>query len=1350
MKIWVTEKFIAQIRKYNYKKLYIDLITIYNAIKSYKILNSIARLKIVYPYSLNNKINLKNKLRIYRYKSGNYRIIFSISYDKELQTHNIIFLYLGKRDNIYKEIINKKFVFAKIKEIVLDDIIDIKKEKEDINESLSDNEYNFKLFELPERYLKKNNYKNKLERFFEDGYLEYLKLHTNQLKILNKNIPIKFIDGKAGTGKTVLILNDILRSALDSSRVKIIITFNPYVAFFIRTVLNKILGTNLDEFNIYLYTFREFILEFLAPKLKININLNEFKEAENILSNILERNPDFKQYKNKIEKVKDYIRALFKGNKIGKIKKLDDILNYFSISKKKDLERIKIIFQIYKLYEDKIKEKNINDIYDIYHNIYEKLKKIKKLNNNLFSLYIDEIQDFSNLERNIIFNILPHNNKNKVLITGDINQQISLVGFEWKTVRNNISERFNNIKGNFYFKLNINFRNTLEIIRFSELFIKKDQNLSYISESGYKPQIIIFKKIDKLLKILKKVSSLNNIMFICFNNSLNFNNIFNDDSLYFNYKNAKGLENDIVILIDPFSIIEDRKIKEILFTSISRARKYLYIFSLEKNYKRFLEIFKITNEKRDTFIEKYFEESLIKKLNDINDNIIDDITLRILKISKSLNLYKIKKKNTEINLIKEGAWEHLAIMYESDGTTESYKKLAKLYLEKLQKPNMAAYVYKDYLQNYKEAGKIYEIYIKDYRKAAKIYERGGELFEGLKKYHKSLELYESAIKLYYNYVKKIEKTINLLIRKGDILINNIGDIQEAYKQYRKAINIYQGISKYEAAAELYEKKLNDKRNAKILYKKAVKKYIKLNKYSSAAKLYEKKLFNYKEAIKLYNELNDYESVAKIYEYKLNNIIKAKASYIEAAKYYEKNKQFRKAANIYYLKLNDIDKALENYKRVSDWKMCGNILEKNKKYKLAGDYYLQVALNSSDINVKINNYSKAKDMYKNDEAWVNYGYVILKECNIYNKLSDEKIKEMEQEINENLDKFKKLGKNNTYSLEERYIFYKVIINIYLKTKNQDFNSIIKFYNKNYLILKSIKNKINNIILELVIIMENNKNYVYEEIKKKIENNLNILLDIITKIKNQKKIKEELNERLIKLKNKIFENIKKQKLEKTYYYNNTVIKYLKKFNKIIINNISIEMKEINLSVIEIAKKIKNNKLMVSSYIELGDICGDINYYYSAFNILIKQNDFNSIINLYNNLKNKIDKIYLEKIFNKIYNKIYFKHKKHILLFGNIVKKEGFINLAEKIFKEGKFYNEYAKLLENKSLEEALKYYKVAHNNDKVKELECKIISLKKKIRKLMDEEKYLEAGEIAEKELKDSQLAFNLYLKSTLKK
>ncbi|WP_455543782.1 UvrD-helicase domain-containing protein, partial [Intestinibacter sp.] len=376
-------------------------------------------------------------------------------------------------------------------------------ESEEINLSKYDeDEIDINIEKELEQYIKtymSKGLENLISIVFEDEYIaltlqedsdEYLYcLNESQfecLKILGKPI---IISGCAGSGKTMVGIHKLLLNN-EINLKSAYITYSPLL----KNQAEKL----FDKFNREKYKNVDFICinQFFAQKLNINycdiINYNRFEVW--FLENYSSMN-------NKILDTYVLYNEINKKNIYKKMYRCDEY---------KDNE-IKFINKIYRDYEAWVsKNKYIDEIRLSQKFILEMKKKTITLKGYDF-IFVDEIQDLTELHLEFINNIL--NIKENVIFSGDINQIINGSDFKFSFITKSLYE--NNITYEEKY-INKNYRNTSGVVNLINKLIdlrvakvgksKKeyDQYEKYIRD-GKMPYIIPYKKeiLSPLFKILE-------------------------------------------------------------------------------------------------------------------------------------------------------------------------------------------------------------------------------------------------------------------------------------------------------------------------------------------------------------------------------------------------------------------------------------------------------------------------------------------------------------------------------------------------------------------------------------------------------------------------------------------------------------------------------------------------------------------------------------------------------------------------------------------------------------------------------------------------------------------------------
>ncbi|MDD3120373.1 MAG: AAA family ATPase [Candidatus Gracilibacteria bacterium] len=208
--------------------------------------------------------------------------------------------------------------------------------------------------------------------------------------------------------------------------------------------------------------------------------------------------------------------------------------------------------------------------------LLDKVKIDGKLKNyyNKRIILIDEVQDLPPLYFEIIKELFK-----TIYVFGDKNQQIN----DWGTEINDLIQILNiNIKSRYY--LNINFRNSIQIYNFAKLTGIKDENLEIINNSS-KVEIITgnYNEIKEIENIISDNIGNNIAIITNYNNQNNFSKIkgiqiVNSnkdyikldtyDNFCLHWKNNKGLEFDIVILV---GFTKEQFFTKEMYVSITRT-----------------------------------------------------------------------------------------------------------------------------------------------------------------------------------------------------------------------------------------------------------------------------------------------------------------------------------------------------------------------------------------------------------------------------------------------------------------------------------------------------------------------------------------------------------------------------------------------------------------------------------------------------------------------------------------------------------------------------------------------------------------------------------------------------------
>lgn len=397
------------------------------------------------------------------------------------------------------------------------------------------------------------------------------------------------------------------------------------------------------NYNVKVYTFHKLALEF--------IKFNKYTIADdNTLSYIVDEYFYFIEYNEKIKiKVKKILnkidtpyKIILKSRELKQLKKLiitfinlfktnNYNLSYF-LKMKKDKDILRIIIDIYILYEEELKSSNKIDFNDM---INLAIKYVK--NNNIKKykyIIVDEYQDTSYLRYLLLKEIINKTNA-KIICVGDDYQSIYRFNGCDLNMFLNFKKYFGKTK---ILKINYTYRNSQELINVAGKFIMKNKRQLYKELKSQKRinkpiKIMYGNNLKKLLDIVIKKHD--NILILGRNNfdidnyfKLDKNGFIEYNHNYIRYLTihaSKGLEEECVIIINlkddtlgiPSKIKDDRILKKInnsfdiypyeeerrlFYVALTRSKSDVYLLVDKKNPSIFVKELIKDNEKYIEYI----------------------------------------------------------------------------------------------------------------------------------------------------------------------------------------------------------------------------------------------------------------------------------------------------------------------------------------------------------------------------------------------------------------------------------------------------------------------------------------------------------------------------------------------------------------------------------------------------------------------------------------------------------------------------------------------------------------------------------------------------------------------------
>lgn len=395
------------------------------------------------------------------------------------------------------------------------------------------------------------------------------------------------------------------------------------------------------NYNIKVYTFHKLALQILKNN-KYNIsNPNTLKYIIDEYFYMIEYYEDMKiKVKKILNKIDTSYKYILKSKELIILKKLIttfinlyktnnyDITYFLKMKKYKDL--IRIIIDIYLLYEEELKSSNTIDFNDMI------VLATKYVHNNDINQYkyiiIDEYQDTSYV-RYLLLKEIINKTRAKIICVGDDYQSI----YRFNGCDLDMFLKFKKYFGyTKVLKITNTYRNSQELINVAGSFIMKNKRQIYKklkSDKHIEKPIKIFKgnNLGKLLDIvIKKYTDI----LILGRNNFDINKYYEvDKDGYFEYKNikikyltmhaSKGLEAECVIIInltdgilgipnkikdnkilkyvnknyDKYPYEEERRLfyvaltrtKNEVFLLVDSKNKSIFISEIEKNYKKYIK-----------------------------------------------------------------------------------------------------------------------------------------------------------------------------------------------------------------------------------------------------------------------------------------------------------------------------------------------------------------------------------------------------------------------------------------------------------------------------------------------------------------------------------------------------------------------------------------------------------------------------------------------------------------------------------------------------------------------------------------------------------------------------------------
>ena len=945
-------------------------------------------------------------------------------------------------------------------------------------------------------------------------------LDSNQRDIIEKFIDdkenVQAISGAAGSGKTLVLHRLAYEEIIRNKKfIYIVFTktlkdkFNDFIYDLMEAKNNNI--EIKDKANVY--TYEEFLRTYLSPILGIEENKYiTFDECEYLIERII---------KNNFSKLKDNAFLGMHNNEIVRMimSLLVDIQLDDSDEAIDTIVREKLIKLISRK-EINLSDKNIDNIISI---VIEYRIEVKKLRNKLLwgdylrdisealeynknysnydAVLIDEMQDLSQVEYNLIDKFLENQNTNnsKIVLAYDLNQRISLEGSTIRNLKNRVNCDVTNLK--------YSYRNSYNIKKFANNFIEhieESEKKLKANVNSNKVKILIERDINYVIEKIKNSfmpESDLNIGILAFGDSYHkYYNDFIDEYgrsriagiEYFNEENIKGLEFSNLIILDFMSLLDAREtVSDIDFrkwyVGITRASENLMIhFSNEEELKNLNYI--IYEKFKNKIIDENFEVDNYINLTKDSENAFDEFTKDLLLSlggeSKAilLNEGKMLLETYENTLNKDILDDGINIFYK----LKSFNTLLSL-LRAIKVQNNTIYMEIVKVAIMLGDREIVHIYFEKVLKN----DRNKLMLFALRNNKEIADYLKDDFNIKFDkdkYIKKLYDNINAL--KNERNHNSIIKLYDNEELYNEIINYYTGTRNYNY--DIDAKKCIGKAYKRLnRNEEAINFFIQENNVEEAIRLCElqgnyMKAYNISidEFKKVYSKKN-IEEIKKIGEKIIDLSLKIKKEdiYLSALKISDKINNY-KNHNIYfelYLLTLDIKYNIESIKIYYEkddfnavlrcFEKASKEIEKNKDdevlYMVANSYEnLNLNNDAAKIYIAINDYVKAVallftdkkyeeiiDIYenKNSDIYDNkYGNMIIESYD--NTKNINKAIDVCFKIN-NMDKAIELYYSNEL-LKEAIIIYK---------ENQAFD----YENKTYKILEKCTSNLKDFKLHAFI-------------------------------------------------------------------------------------------------------------------------------------------------------------------------------------------------------------------------------------------------------------------------------------------
>lgn len=476
----------------------------------------------------------------------------------------------------------------------------------------------------------------KNDNFFEQKINGYFLDREQKKAILTKG-NVQLI-ASAGSGKTLTIVGKV-KYLLEVEKKKeeeiLCISFTRKSAKSLESAINKERKTKVE-----VKTFHKLALDIVNKKNCIAPNdLLEYISEEYLKSTLWENEPFnfyLKEYLKYQPASKDniYLLTLITNTFIHLFKtncnKKEDFKELFLKVKRKPKEflLLRIIYEIYLIYEEELKANGWYDFDDL---ILEATKKIikKEVIKKYSNIIIDEFQDTSFLRLKLIKSLLKRTNANLFVVGDDYQSIYKFTGCDLSLFLN-LKKEIPNLKLR---KLTTTYRFSMEAAKISTKLIRKNKMqcrkkvrsikkyhnpitlcfykekenslaklLSYIYKKGIKEILILSRNNNDILFYIDKNYKMENDKIFY----LNYKDI---DITYLTVHKAKGLEAECVIILNviddklgfPNKILENKILslihvgesfeeeRRLFYVAITRAKKETYIMTEVKRKSMFVK-----------------------------------------------------------------------------------------------------------------------------------------------------------------------------------------------------------------------------------------------------------------------------------------------------------------------------------------------------------------------------------------------------------------------------------------------------------------------------------------------------------------------------------------------------------------------------------------------------------------------------------------------------------------------------------------------------------------------------------------------------------------------------------------